>query len=103
MAVPPGWKNPIHAPPGAIQTGVDPLALLPGRRDLVRVRLEFQRRLLRARIPRLSPIRVTVDGVIFDGHHAVRAAAEQGGVVDVQVVAVMQQPVADSILALPVR
>jgi len=45
---------------------------------------------------------VTTDGVIFDGHHAVRAAAEQGLRIDVQVVQFPQPPSADSILDLPV-
>jgi hypothetical protein len=45
---------------------------------------------------------VTTDGVIFDGHHAVRAAAEMGRLIDVKVIAFPQAPTADSILDLPV-
>ena len=77
--------------------------LLPGRRDLVRFRLEYQRRLLLSGTTRLAPIQVTLEGVIFDGHHWVRAAAEEGKTVDVLVVDQSVQAMANSILVLPVR
>ena len=99
---PPGWKNPITAPAGSVQSGVDPLALLPGRDDLVQARLDFQRVLLQNNRKRLTPILVTADGVIYDGHHAVRAAAEIGQAVDVKITAQILPPTADSILDLPV-
>jgi hypothetical protein len=51
---------------------------------------------------RHTPIRVTTQGVIFDGHHATRVAAEDGRLIDVRVVAFPQPAVADSILDLPV-
>jgi hypothetical protein len=98
----PGWQNPITLPAGRVQAGVDPGTLLPSRPDLIRGRLDFQRQLLRGGAPRLTPIQVTTDGVIFDGHHAVRAAAEEGGLVDVKVVAFRVPLAADSILDLPV-
>lgn len=100
---PAGWQNPVTAAPGQVQQGIDPLRLLPSRADLIRTRLEFQRQLLRTGTPRLTPIRVTVDGVIVDGHHAVRAAAEEGRTVDVLVVAQAVPSSAPSILHLPVR
>jgi hypothetical protein len=53
-------------------------------------------------IKRHTPIRVTTQGVIFDGHHAIRAAAEDGRLIDVTVVLFPQPAVADSILDLPV-
>jgi hypothetical protein len=103
MPIPPDWQNPITAAPGQVQTGVDPAHLLPSRGDLVRSRLENQRRLLLSGTARFSPIQVTAGGVIFDGHHMVRAAAEEGKLVDVRVVGVAQPPAGDMILDLPVR
>jgi hypothetical protein len=103
MPIPAGWQNPITIPPGQTQKGVDPKSLLPSRGDLVRVRLEAQRTLLLSGTPRLTPIQVTSAGVIFDGHHMVRAAAEEGKLIDVRAVAIPQPPVGDMILDLPVR
>lgn len=102
MSPPPGWRNPIQAAVGQIQRGIDPLLLLPSCPDLVRTRLDFQRRLILAGIPRLTPVRVTTAGVIYDGHHAIRAAAEEQRTVDVVVVDQPVQASATSILHLPV-
>lgn len=103
MSVPPGWQNPITAPPGQVQRAVDPVRLLPSRGDLVRARVEFQRSLLRGGTARLTPVRVTPGGVIVDGHHMVRAAAEEGTMIDVVVIPWSEVPVGASILDLPVR
>jgi len=103
MPIPPDWQNPITVAPGQTQSGVDPARLLPSRGDLVRSRLEAQRQLLRSGIRRFSPVQVTPDGVVFDGHHMVRAAAEEGKLIDVRVVGVSQPPAGDLILDLPVR
>jgi hypothetical protein len=46
---------------------------------------------------------VTEGGIIFDGHHMVRAAAEEGTLVDVVVVATAEVPIGVGILDLPVR
>jgi hypothetical protein len=46
---------------------------------------------------------VTTEGVIWDGHHAVRVAAENGETVDVRVVALLESPSGLTILQLPVR
>lgn len=97
------WQNPIAAPPGQVQGGVDPLQLLPSRRDLLRLRLEAQRQLLQSGQARHTMIRVTRDGVIYDGHHGVRVAAEQGATVDVLVIDQQVPPSAPSIMALPAR
>jgi hypothetical protein len=97
------WHNPITAGPGVIQTGVDPALLLPSRRDLIRTRLEAQRLLIQTGQRRHTMIQVTPDGVIYDGHHGVRAAAEQGVTVDVLVIDQQVPPSGLSILALPVR
>jgi len=103
MSPPPGWQNPITVPPGQVQTGVDARLLLPGRGDLIQSRLDFQRALLQAGRPRLTPIQVTRDGVIWDGHHAVRAAAELGQTVSVLVIDDTAPPAGPTILQLPVR
>jgi hypothetical protein len=103
MTFPAGWMTPITVPPGQTQAGVDPRALLPSRHDLSRGRLEAQRALLLAGTPRLTPIQVTPDGVVWDGHHAVRAAAEVGRTVDVRVVPITVPPVVTPIMQLPVR
>src|SRR5262245_12464769 len=99
---PPGWTNPITVLAGQRQQSVNPFALLPSRLDLLRRRLVIQRRLLLSGTARFSPIEVTVQGVIYDGHHAVRVAAEEGCLIDVLVVAQSLRSSADSILDLPV-
>jgi hypothetical protein len=103
MTVPPGWQNPITVPPGHTQTGVDPLTLLPSRRSLERPRGGVQRALLLSGTARATAILVTPDGVIWDGHHAARAAAEDGRAVDVLVIARPARATGSSILNLPVR
>ena len=103
MPIPPDWTNPIHVVAGATQVHVDPTRLLPSRPDLWRSRLEAQRRLLLAGIPRITPILVTRDGIIYDGHHAVRAAAEASRTVDVQVTDATAAAVGLTILEMGVR
>ncbi len=75
MSIPAGWQNPSQ------------------------VRLDIQQGLLDAGTQRSTPIRVTPDGVIWDGH---RLAAEQGTKIAVQVVKFKLTPTAASILDLPV-
>jgi hypothetical protein len=99
---PVGWRNPITLPAGQIQTGLDPNQLIPSRGELIRHRVEFQRRLMQSRQKRMTPIRVTQEGVIWDGHHAIRAAAELGIPVDVLVVAQSIPPSGLSIMQLPI-
>jgi hypothetical protein len=103
MSPPAGWQNPITAQPGQLQQGVDPLRLLPARRNLHQRQLDAQRAMLLAGIPRTSPIMVTRDGVIWDGHHAVRAAAEEGRTVEVLVIDLTAKATSSSILNLAVR
>lgn len=97
------WQNPITEAPGGTQSGVDPKRLRPGRGDLIRVRLNLQLQLLRSRRPRFTPIVVSKEGVIIDGHHAVRAAAEEGQTIEVVVRDFPVVARGDSILDLPVR
>ena len=103
MSSPEDWQNPITAGPGHLQPDVDPAHLRPGRSDLIRSRLEFQRNLIRRNQSRYTPIQVSRDGVIIDGHHYVRAAAEEGRVVEVLVSTLSAVARADSILNLPLR
>jgi hypothetical protein len=97
------WQNPIKVRPGQVQPDVDPARLRPGRTDLIRSRLEFQRRLIRGSQARFTPIQVSQEGVIIDGHHYVRAAAEEGRIVEVLVSSLSVGAKADSILDLPLR
>jgi hypothetical protein len=103
MQPPPDWVNPITAKPGHSQQQVDPLRLRPSRQDLVRVRLDLQRSLVRANLVRWTTIVVTIEGVIFDGHHAVRVAAEDDRLVDLEVTPLLMTASAASIMDLPVR
>ena len=103
MVFPANWQNPISAQSGQFQANVDPLLLLPSRQDLSQFRLDIQMQLLDAGTQRHIPIKVTTDGVIWDGHHAIRVAAERGIPVIVLVVSQKVNPTASSILDLLVR
>jgi hypothetical protein len=103
VTFPPGWQSPVSARPGQVQKGVDARLLLPSRIDLEQSRLDLQTALRQTGTPRLTPIRVTTEGVIWDGHHAVRLAAESGETVDVRVVPLLVPPSGLTILQLPVR
>ena len=103
MTFPPAWQSPITAQPGQVQVGVDACSLLPSRTDLEQARLDVQAALRQTGTPRSTPILVTIQGVIWDGHHAVRLAAENGERVDVRVVALLESPSGLTILQLPVR
>jgi hypothetical protein len=82
-------------------TGIDPASLIAGRADLRRTRLEVQRQLIQQGTQRHTPVTVSVDGVIYDGNHGVRAAAEENVAVDV-LITDMKAIGFGSILALPV-
>ena len=99
----PSWQNPVTVGPGQTQSSVDPRTLLPSRYDLVKTRLESQRQLIRSGQSRWTPILVTIAGIVYDGHHAVRAAADEGATVDIQIVDQPLTASASSILDLPVR
>jgi hypothetical protein len=88
---------------GQVQIGVDPQLLLPSRTDLILLRLEAQRHLLQAGQRRYTMIQVTTEGVIWDGHHGVRAAAEESVFVDVRVVDPHVTASGLLIMQLPVR
>jgi hypothetical protein len=103
VTFPPAWQSPITAQPGQVQVGVDACSLLPSRTDLEQARLDVQAALRQTGTPRSTPILVTIEGVIWDGHHAVQLAAENGETVDVRVVALLESPSGLTILQLPVR
>jgi hypothetical protein len=103
MNLPTNWQNPITALPGQLQANVNPLHLLPSRVDLSQARLDIQRALLDAGIERGTPVEVTSDGVIWDGHHAVRVAADKGILITVKVVRLRLNPKAASIMDLEVE
>jgi hypothetical protein len=102
MSTLPGWSNPISVSAGQTQYDVDPTQVLPSRPDLQQRRLDLQRQLLASGQARFTPIQVTQDGVIWDGHHAVRAAAEAGRRVAVLVVAQRIRWIGLRIVDLPV-
>lgn len=95
--------NPIAVGVGESQIGVDPNLLRPFRSDLLRSRLDLQIQLQTTGISRFTPIKVNLEGVIVDGHHAVRVAAELGQSVDVLVVEVDVAPSGMRILELPIQ
>lgn len=88
---------------GKVQGGVDPMLLKPSRRDLSRARRDAQAAMIRGGVQRHTPILVNSLGIIVDGHHAVRAAADLGERVDVVVSSLPAKATADSILDLDVR
>jgi RNA-binding protein YhbY len=67
---------------------VNPLSIKPNqvRATLNKGRLQTQRDLLSGEIERTTLIQVTANGVVWDGHHGLRAAAEATKVVKVKVV-----------------
>ncbi len=69
--------------PGAILRGVDPMTLQAGRNSLKRWRLELQFNLRQQGISRQTMITVSLDGIVYDGNHAVRVAIDRGESVDV--------------------
>jgi hypothetical protein len=78
--------DPSKAVPGGILHGVDPSTLLAGREPLERSRIDNQHRLIATNTPRWDMIEVTTLGVILNGNHGARAAAEAHVPVDVIVV-----------------
>lgn len=86
---------------GDLLKGVDPQTLTAGRRELSQIRLDAQRDLLRQNIKRFTRILVTEEGIIYDGNHGVRAAAEADVAVDVEVVAAVGTAFGD-IMHVPV-
>lgn len=83
----PVLSNPITAPAGTIQRGVNPAALRAGAQMRLQAsRLAVQKGLIQSGTKRYDPIVVTRQGVIYDGTHGARAAVDLGALVDVVVV-----------------
>jgi hypothetical protein len=79
--------DPAAAIPGQVLTGIDPASLRAGQQTVLDAnRLEVQRDLIRRGIRRYTPIEVTSEGIIADGHHGCRAAAEAGKPVEILIV-----------------
>ena len=78
--------DPSKATPGTTVKGVDPNSLQAGRPNLAEPRLRTQEQLIKVGTTRHTPIKVTKDGVIYDGNRGTRAAIEAGKPIDVQVI-----------------
>jgi hypothetical protein len=79
--------NPITAKPGQMQT-IDPASVVAGQqRALSQARIDVQKKLIISGTPRMDgPPEVNTNGIIEDGHHNLRAAAELGQTANVRVV-----------------
>lgn len=86
------------------QTNVDPNSLRSGQqRSLDPNQLETQRELIRTGTPRRHPIMVDQNGVIYDGHHGVRAAIEAGVPVNIEIVPNLVSPGKIPVIDIPYR
>jgi hypothetical protein len=74
---------------GDVREGVDPATLIAGRPFLVGSRLRLQQQVRQAKTKRYTPITITMEGIVYDGNHAVRVALDEGESVDV---AIIQKP-----------
>ena len=82
------WTMQVFIPgtaSGQIVADVDPDTLFAGRDSLENSRLIVQRELIERGIRRFTIIEVNRDGVVLNGNHGVRAAAEAGTAVSVLV------------------
>lgn len=78
--------DPKQAVKGTVLTGIDPATLQSNREELDQSRIDTQRDLIRRGIRRQTLIQVNLDGVIIQGNHGARAAAEAGVAIDVEVI-----------------
>lgn len=84
--------------------GVDPSILKVGEQQMLDPRrLDLQRELIKNNIERKTVIKVTKEGIIEDGHHGARAAAEVGKYVDVEVVSRTISSTNTPILKMPIK
>jgi hypothetical protein len=82
----PGAPFPNNATAGQTLGGIDPSSLQAGRANLWQSRLTTQQNLVTGQVPRANPITVTPQGVIYNGNHGARAAAEAGVSISVEVI-----------------
>jgi hypothetical protein len=81
------WTNPITAKPAQMQT-IDPASVKAGEQTaLGESRIATQKSLIETGTPRKEgPPKVNEEGVVVAGHHHLRAAADMGRSVEVNVV-----------------
>ena len=78
--------DPAQAKHGIVLRGIDPATLQANRAELVEWRAKDQRQLIATGTARHTLIQVNCQGIILQGNHGARAAAEAGVAIDVQVV-----------------
>ncbi len=93
--------DPSQAKNGAVLRGIDPASLQSNRAELEESRVEDQRQLIATGTPRHTLILVNCQGIILQGNHGARAAAEAGTPVDVRVLD-FPHPSYGPILSLPI-
>ena len=93
--------DPSQAKHGVILRGIDPATFEANRPELEESRLTTQRQLIANGIKRWTMIEVNCQGVILQGNHGVRAAAEAGVPIDV-IVLDLPHPTFGPILNIPV-
>jgi hypothetical protein len=93
--------DPSLAKHGIVLRGVDPATLFANKPELEESRLEDQRQLIATGTPRYTLIQVNRQGIILQGNHGARAAAEAGVAIDVRVLD-FPHPSFGPILTLPI-
>jgi hypothetical protein len=93
--------DPTQARHGVVLRGIDPASLQSNRPELEQSRLEDQRHLIATGTPRHTLIQVNCEGIILQGNHGARAAAEAGIAIDVRVLD-FPHPSYGPILSIPI-
>jgi hypothetical protein len=93
--------DPKQARHGIVLHGIDPATLRSNKTELEQWRVELQRQLIADGIKRHSLIQVNCEGIILEGNHGARAAADAGVPVNVQVID-LPHPSTGSILDIPI-
>ena len=93
--------DPTQAKHGIVLKGIDPASLQSNRAELEESRLEDQRQLIAPGTPRYTLIQVNCQGIILQGNHGARAAAEAGIAIDIQVLD-FPHPTYGPILSIPI-
>ena len=93
--------DPVQAKHRVVLQGIDAATLRSNKTFLEEWRLELQRQLIANGIKRSSLIKVNCQGIILEGNHGARVAAEMGVPVEVLVVD-MPHPTTGPILQVPV-
>jgi hypothetical protein len=93
--------DPSQAKHGVILRGIDPASLLSNKTVLEEWRINLQRQLIATGIRRHTLIQVNLDGIIIQGNHGARAAAEAGVPIEVRVID-LPHPSTGPILSIPI-